>query len=280
MAVLLVLGVLPFGLLDRLEIAPPRVSATTEVGSSDRYDSTSVTLHAQASTPCDCHIGFYGTLPVSVALTEPLGVAAAGGPVIRDGSRAGIGTADIGVFGGEDRGDRQTIYRLGVLLPSASKDQPRLLASGRVGDNVLELPKAAGVRISTSRILGWTDVPWLSEFRRATRFDLGLDVAAEYANEQHGRIVHVVPRAGVGTMFACDHLTVSLETALAYDPFVYRDAGFRWSTGITGRVGGRDGHHWFQPALTLATVRTPEGWGGTIALDLAAASPPRPVYAE
>jgi hypothetical protein len=240
-----------------------------------------VTLHAQASTPCDCHIGFYGTLPLSIALTpDPVAVAAAGGPVIRDGSRASLGTADVGVFGGVDSGDRQTIYRLGFLLPSASKEQPRLLASGRVGDSVLELPKTAGVRISTSRLLGWKDVPWLSELRRETRLDLGLDVAAEYANEIHGRIVHVVPRAGIGTMFACDHLTVAFETALAYDPFVYRDPGMRWSTGVTGRFGGRESHHWFQPAVTLATVRTPEGWGGTVALDLAASAPPPHVYAE
>jgi len=70
---------------------------------------------------------------------------------------------------------------------------------------------------------------------------------------------------------------MSVLLVLGYHPFVYRDAGIRWSTG---RIGGRASQHWFQPALTLATVRTPERWGGTIALDLAASGPPRPVYAE
>ena len=56
----------PFGLLDRMQIAPPRASATMEMGSANRYDTTSVTLHMQASTSCDCKFGGYGTLPMSI----------------------------------------------------------------------------------------------------------------------------------------------------------------------------------------------------------------------
>ena len=43
----------PFGLLDRVQIAPPRVSATAEMTARDSYDTTALTLHALASTSCD-----------------------------------------------------------------------------------------------------------------------------------------------------------------------------------------------------------------------------------
>jgi hypothetical protein len=275
---------LPFSLLDRVQIAPPRVSATSEMSARDRYDSMSLTLHAQASTSCDCNIGVYGTLPMSIYLgPEPVGMAAAGGP-IRDGGRAALGTADIGVFGGKEAFDGpQTIYRLGVLLPTASRDQAPLLPSARAGDAVLELPRSAGVRISTSKL---TDITlpsaWVgSSTWSALRADLGLDVAVEYANDVHERIVHVIPRAGAGVMLARTYATFSFDTALALDPLVDVEVEpkLRWSAGVTGRLARRDGRGWFiQPALTLATVRTPEGWSGTIALDLAASGQPKARY--
>ena len=124
------------------------------------------------------------------------GVAAAGVTIPTDDSRATIGTADVGVFGGTQDGSGQQIYRLGFLIPSASREQPRLPASARVGDEVLELPRTAGVRLSHSRI--WIkDTPWTSIAQHILRLDLGLDVAGQYATDDHRRIVHVIPRAGV-----------------------------------------------------------------------------------
>ena len=273
---------LPFGLLDRMQIAPPRVSATAEMGKSNDYDTTSVTLHAQASTKCDCHIGGYGTLPISIDVApEPSGLMFAPAPSpMRDSSRASLGTAEVGVFGGKERWHgQQTIYRLGVLLPTASREQPPLLASARVGDHVLELPRTMGVRLSTSNLKGWSSPPmdWFgSRARFAMRYDVGLDVAAEFKNSQHDRIVHVIPRAGIGTMVAGKHGSLSFDTVAAIDPLVDFDWRLRWSTGITGRLARRDGRGWFiQPALTLAAVRTPDGWGGTLMLDLAATGQPK-----
>lgn len=258
---------LPFGLLDRQQLAPPRLSDTSEI---DGGSAISSTLHAQASTACDCHIGAYGTLPLAVSTEREPGVAAAGVAIPSDDSRASIGTADVGVFGGTQDGNGQQIYRLGFLIPSAAREQPRLAASARVGDEVLELPRTAGVRLSHSRI--WIkDTPWTSVAQHILRVDLGLDVAGQCATEDHRRIVHIIPRAGVGVMQQCDLGSVSVETALAYDPFVDHDGGLRWSAGVTGmlKLG------WLQPAATVAAVRTPDGWGATISLDLAAVWQPR-----
>ncbi len=272
---------MPWGLLDRTQIAPPRASATMEVGSSNRYDTTSMTLHMQASTPCDCKFGGYGTLPLSILVTPdstPATVAAAGGVSMMDTSRTSLGTADVGVmFGKETWVGSQRIYRIGMLLPTAQRDQPHLLASARVGDSVLELPKTMGVRVSTSRLSRWDNLPWFgSNADHAMRLDLGLDVAAEYANSVHDRIVHIMPRIGVGSQVAKKYATFSVETALSVDPFIDFDPRLRWSAGVTGRLVRRDGEGWFlQPALSLATVRTPEGWGATLALDLTASGTPR-----
>jgi hypothetical protein len=270
---------LPFGLLDRVQIAPPRVSATAEMTSRDRYDSTSLTLHAQASTSCDCNIGAYGTLPMSIDLLtdSPAGVAMAGST--RGNSRVTLGTADVGIFGGKDSYSGNTsVYRLGVLLPTASREQGPLFPSARVGDAVLELPRTMGVRISSSKLQRWRDlIGFSSNVQHSLRGDLGLDVAVEYANDLHDRIVHVIPRGGVGMLVAGKHGTLSFDTALAVDPLVdYEDPQLRWSAGITGRLARRDGRGWFiQPALTLATVRTTDGWAGTLMLDLAATGQPK-----
>jgi hypothetical protein len=274
---------LPFGLLDRVQIAPPRVSATAEMTSRDRYDSTSLTLHAQASTSCDCNIGAYGTLPMSIYLADPpSGVAMAGSPAGM-GSRTALGTADVGIFGGKEQWDGDmSVYRLGVLLPTASREQGRMFPSARVGDAVLELPRTMGVRLSTSKLQRWRDlIGFGSSVKHSLRGDLGLDVAVEYANDVHDRLVHVMPRGGLGMLVAGKHGTVSFDTALAFDPLIDFEPQLRWSAGITGRLARRDGRGWFiQPALTLATVRTPEGWAGTLMIDLAATGRPKSRYGE
>jgi hypothetical protein len=274
---------LPFGLLDRVQLAPPRVSATAEMTARDHYDSTSLTLHAQASTSCDCNIGAYGTLPMSIYLADPpTGVAMAGSPMGM-GSRTQLGTADVGVFGGKESWTgNQTVYRLGVLLPTASRDQGRMFPSARVGDAVLELPRTMGVRISTSKLQRWRDlIGFSSRVQHSLRGDLGLDVAVEYANDVHDRLVHVMPRGGLGMLVAGKSGTLSFDTAVALDPLIDFEPQLRWSAGITGRLARRDGEGWFiQPALTIATVRTPEGWAGTLMFDLAASGKPKPRYGD
>ena len=197
-----------------------------------------------------------------------------------DTSRTSLGTADVGVMIGDEQWTgSQKIYRLGLLLPTASREQPRLLASARVGDSVLELPKTAGVRISTSRLTNWHSLPssWFgSHTSHAMRLDVGLDVAAEYANSAHERIVHVMPRLGVGSQVSKKYTTISVDSALSVDPFVDFEPKLRWSTGLTARLVRRDGDGWFfQPALSIAAVRTPEGWGATLAFDVAASGTPR-----
>ncbi len=252
---------LPFGLLDRPLLAPPRLSETVEIDSGAAISST---LHAQAATG---PIAAYGTLPLRVSTQpDPANASAS------SGDSTTLGTAEVGVVGGTKNGRGQELYRLGVLIPSASREQPGLSTSARVGDEVLKLPRSTGVRLGHSRI--WIkDTPWTSIAQHILRVDLGLDVAAEFATENHERNVHVIPRTGVGVMQQCDLGSITLETALAYDPFADRDPGLRWSAGVTGmlKLG------WLQPAATIAAIRTPDGWGGTLAVDLAAVWRPRHV---
>jgi hypothetical protein len=272
---------LPFGLLDRMQFAPLRVSATSELSSASHAEAMSLTLHAQMSTECDCHIGAYGTLPMSIDLRDQPGNVIAAGGLPGSESRVTLGTADVGIFGGLERNSgKQHLFRLGVLLPTASREQARLLPSARVGDQVLELPRTMGVRLSAANIGRWLSFPDSSiweDLDAATRFEVGLDIAVEYSNALHDRITHVIPRAGLGTIIGGKRATVSFDTAVSVDPLVDFEPKLRWSAGITGRLARRDGKGWFiQPALTLATIRTPEGWVGTLALDLAAATAPKP----
>jgi len=262
---------LPFGLLDRIQLAPPRLSVTTEMGSNDSFDTTRATLHAQASTSCDCRFGAYGTLPITYAMV-PAGVdvAAAGGPIRNDASRGWFGTADVGLFAGGEGSHEQSVYRIGALLPTASDEPHKTFTSARVGDLVLELPQSAGVRLSASKMWGWVRLPssWLGpHMHLAARTDFGVDIAREWENE---RLMHVVPRAGFGMLFARRRGSLSFDTALAVDPTDHGNLRTRFSAGVTGRLARPDGMgSMFQPALTLATVRTPEGWGATVALDFA-----------
>ncbi len=128
-----------------------------------------------------------------------------------------------------------------VFVFGTSRSRTNLsIARGSHVYQVLELPRTAGVRLGHSRI--WIkDTPWTSVAQHILRVDLGLDVAAQHTTEDHRRIVHVIPRTGIEQ---CDLDSVSVETALAYDPFVDRDGGLRWSAGLTGmlKLG------WLQPA--------------------------------
>jgi len=262
---------IPFGLLDRIQFAPPRLGVTTEVGSADGFDTTRSTLHAQASTSCDCGLGAYGTLPMSYELVpDGVGVAAAGGPPRSELSRAWLGTADVGAFVGGERSHEQSVYRIGALLPTGSRQARPQFTSARVGDLVLDLPRSTGMRLSASKMFGWVQLPsrWtVPGIHLAARTDFGVDLARESEDE---RLMHVIPRAGFGLLFARRLGTVSFDTALALDPTDHGDLRTRFSAGVTGRLARTDGSRaTIQPALTLATVRTPDGWGATIAIDLA-----------
>ena len=111
------------------------------------------------------------------------------------------------------------------------------------------------------------------------RADFGLDIAVEYKNQLHDRITHAIPRAGVGTMFARELGTLSFDTAISLDPLVDFEPKLRWSAGVTGRLARVEGGGWWlQPALTIATIRTPDGWAITTALDLAITGQPKYRY--
>ncbi len=262
------------GLLDRMQLAYARLSVTTEVGSHDGADSMTSTLHAQASTSCECAFGAYFTLPLAFSLVDPPSIAAAGmTPPQRP--RVGFGTADVGLyFGMPEKQNHGAIYRVGALLPTApAAGQPHTI-SARAGDMVLELPRSAGARFSASHLFGVLDLPssWFgTRSYGAIRFDTGLDIAHVLDRGQGEHDTHIVPHAGLGGMIAFQRLLVSIDTVLAMDPTDEGDMNVRWSTGLTGRFAPTTGRgSWLQPGITLAMVRTPDGWGGTIALELAA----------
>jgi hypothetical protein len=272
---------LPFGLLDRMQIAPFRASVTTESGTADHVATSSLTLHAQYATACDCRIGAYGTLPMSILLDDDApGLAAAGGPLPDAQPRTVLGTADVGLFGGTNKTRHGlTIFRLGALLPTGARHPHRWLPSARVGDAVLELPRSAGVRLSTSKLMGWHTIPssWVHNAIEATRFDLGIDVAVELVGNTNP--VHVMPRAGIGSQISRGLVNLSVDTSLSLDPFVDRNVNLRWSSGLTGRLAFLDGSGWFlQPALSLAVVRTLDTWSANLLFDLAATGKPRRSY--
>lgn len=258
------------GLLDRTQLSLARGSIGTEVGSLDGARTATTTFHAQLATPSAWAFGAYFTLPLAYALDEPLRVAARGGPVERP-SRLGFRTADLGVFlGAPDARHRGVVWRVGALLPTASTDGPPSTISARAGDMVLELPRSAGARFSASHVFGALQLPgsWFgTKSFGGLRVDTGLDVAYELDAQR----MHLVPHAGVGAMVAFRRATVSLDSVVAMDPTDRADMRVRWSTGVTGRFAPTTGlGSWFQPGVTLAMVRTPDGWGGTIALELAA----------
>ena len=129
----------------------------------------------------------------------------------------------------------------------------------------LELPHSAGVRTSVSRQYATSGATY--------RVEAGIDVAAVLALP--GNPVHVIPRAGAGMLVtASPRLSYSIDTAVSADPFVVDDhAMVRWSAGITGRYARHTGHISFlQPAVTLATTHSEEGWTESLLVDLIATS--------
>jgi hypothetical protein len=258
-----------FGLLDRMRVAPFYLGATQELSSYDHGATTSTTLHVQASTECECHFSFYGTLPVSIQLRHPSPtVAASGAPGVDHEPGTALGTADVGVFGGGRRGVVTTLFRVGALLPTATREPHAWLPSARAGDRVLELPRSAGVRTSVAREYSTRS----DDHARGPTFrvEVGIDVASVLAATHDP--VHVVPRAGAGMLVTPSATwSYALETAISADPFVGDGVGLRWSGGVTARFARHHGHVSFvQPAVTLATSRAGDGWATSLLVDLVA----------
>jgi len=259
-----------FGLLDPMRITPFYLGVATELSSFDHGATASTTLHVQASTECECHFSFYGTLPASLQLARPLGaIAASSGTIATHDTGTALGTADVGVFGGGRResedGAITTLFRVGALLPTATSGSHAWLPSARAEDRVLELPRNAGVRSSVSREYADHGAPTF-------RVEVGVDVAALLATSRDP--VHVVPRAGVGMLvMPSARWSYSLETAVSADPFVGTGLDLRWSGGVTARFGRHRGHVSFvQPAVTLATTYAGDRWSTSLLVDVVATS--------
>lgn len=247
-------------LLDRPRFDFFHMTASTEVASRDREDAASLTLHVQATTGCGCHFSFYGTLPVSLDLHNTPDVIAAGSAGPRDWATA-LGTADVGIYGGTDSDGVATLFRIGALLPTGSRQPHEWLPSARAGDRALELGRSAGVRLSTSRL-------WSKDDAKEWRVDAGIDVTEELATANHP--VHVIPRGGVGVRLPLTgNITLAVESALSLDPFLDGKPNLRWGSGITAHYT-----RWtyVRPAVTVAAVRVADTWGASLLVDLTAAS--------
>lgn len=276
---------LPFGLLDRMRLSPFHLSATTELGTHQAAEGVAaLTLHMQMATKCSCNIGAYATLPTLLDTSNDARTSNATGTVTtapamtspapaRGGTR--LGTMDIGFFNRSGTKRRSWIYRVGALLPTGSRETEPYLPSARVGDRVLELPRSAGARASVSKLVGWGRRPRMCiDLFSAFRFDAGVDVASVLALP--GNPVHVIPRAGAGVLLSLDgNWTYSIDTALSVDPFVGDRMDLRWATGLTARRARADGdgNGVILPAVTLAALRTPEGWSASLLLDITATMP-------
>lgn len=261
-AVVLVPHVAAAELLDRPRFDYFHMTASSELGSRPEGEGASLTLHVQATTGCGCHFSFYGSLPVSLDLRGPPNdLIAAGAPTTPDSPTA-LGTADIGVYAGTDTEGVATLFRIGALLPTGTREPHAWLPSARAGDRVLELGRSAGVRLSTSRL-------WSGHSGKEWRLDVGIDVAEELATGEHP--VHVIPRGGVGVRLPlAKDVTLAVESALSVDPFLDGErANLRWGTGISALYT-----RWtyVRPAVTVAAVRAFDTWGASVLVDLTASS--------
>ena len=262
---------LPWGLADRAQFGASRISLASEVSTANSFDTMQLTLHAQAPLPNARTTSFYLTMPMGFVLDERADdIAAAGGMPIADAPHRWSGNGDVGIyFGNEMWSGPATVFRVGALVPLATERavQP---AGMRAGDLVLELPRSYGGRFAVSKLSGWS-----AFFTGPLRFAWRLDAGFDYARETETDNTIVVPRAALGMLIARRSATVSFDTAIAhaYDTRS-GDGGLRWSTGTTIRLAERSGRGCgIQPALTFAAVRTPDGWGGAFALELAMAFP-------
>lgn len=259
---------LPWGLTDRAQFGASRIAVSSETSSADNYNTMALTLHGQATFPHAKRTGFYLTMPVSVVVDDrETDIAAAGGTLERDTPHRWSGNGDVGIYFGTEQDDGATVFRLGALLPTAT-ERPYALPSARAGDLVMELPRSYGGRFAASKLSGWSD-----SIMGGKRFAFRLDGGFDYARETENKNTIVVPRAAFGILMSADHTTMSFDAVVAhaYDTAT-GDGGLRFSTGTTIRLADRYGRSCgFQPAISVAAVRTPDGWGGALTLELAMA---------
>ena len=267
---------LPWGLADRSQFGAIRLSLSQEVSTTDSYDTLWMTMHAQTPLPGGSERAFYMTMPMGIVLDEQATDIAAAGMAMDDAPRRWFGNGDIGVyFGKEFWTGHATVFRLGPLVPTATEHAPAAPRM-RAGDLVMELPRAYGGRLAVSRLSGWRH-----EVDR-TRYAYRLDAGFVYARAADGEHTTVVPRAAIGALISRPYATLSLDTAIAhaYDT-ASGDGGLRWSTGTTIRLADRKGRGCgFEPALTVAAIRTSEGWGGALSLELGFGAPTRTPYSD
>jgi hypothetical protein len=261
---------LPWGLTDRAQYGATRVSLGTELTSADAFATTAHVAHVQAPFPGGDRTSFYVTLPFGLVLDTER-ESAARGP-LRDAADGWFGNADLGVyFGPEWWTGEATIVRIGALLPTATAPEVARPPSMRVGDLVFELPPSYGARFAVSHLSPWLRAPptWFGgRGRLAIRAEGGVDVAHTVT----GEISYAIPRAALGLLIAGRYANVSIDTVAANAQDLGGDSTLRWSTGATVRYADGDDPG-FLPALTFAAVRTPTGWGGVVALELAFARP-------
>jgi hypothetical protein len=265
---------LPWGLSDRAQFGTTRVSIASEISTRDAYDSSLVTLYAQTTLPGARSTSFYVTMPMGVRFEATDDIVAAGG-IIDGEPRRWFGNADLGLYFGDERWSGQSlIFRVGALLPTAT-EHGEAPPGMRAGDVVMELPRSYGLRLAVSKVSSWFAI-MTGPMRFATRIDAGVDYARSTIDDEST----IIPRAALGLLMTRDRgrATLSLDTAVAhvFDTLT-GDNGFRWSTGTTLRFADRRGRaSAFQPALTLAAVRTPDAWSGVVSLELGAGFTTRP----
>ena len=268
---------LPWGLSDRSQFGAIRASLSQEVSTADSFDTLWMTMHVQTPLPGSTR-AFYATLPMGVVIEDRSTViAAAGGMPREDAPRRWFGNGDLGIyFGDESWTGPATVFRVGALLPTAT-DRGAQPPGMRAGDLVLELPRSYGGRFAASRLGGWGRVPGSWLFGDSVPFAWRIDAGFDYARSADGDNTIVVPRAALGILFTRRYATLSVDTAVAHAyETVSGDGGLRWSTGTTIRLADRMGRGCgFEPAFTVAAVRTPEGWGGAFSLELGFGVPTR-----
>ncbi len=270
-----------FGLLDRMQLAPLKLVVANEVNTEDDAGSVALTVHLQYALAGDWGAGAYATIPMWIPL-EARDAAT--------GRHSMPGTLELGGFYGDvPRGARMRLVRVGVLLPTTPDEAAGRFVSARVGDAVLGLAGATGVRLSGSSLRPWrkvfgetfgADERWRDALEVTTRVDVGIDAVeartspSRLSDPRDDSAQHVIARAGAGVMLARYSWTLSIDTVAAIMHRNDRDGvELRWGGGATLRRVGRDsdkreGVPRLQPSLTLAGLRTADGWAATAMIEL------------
>ena len=205
---------------------------------------------------------------------DPSGVAMARSPAHMD-SRATLGTADVGVFGGSERGSGDSrIYRLGMLLPTASREQGRLFPSARVGDRCSSCRAAWGCESARRSSQRWLATGVVALGQDHDRICAPTSGSMSPSSTRTTSTIGSSTRCRAPASARCSRASTARCRSTPRSRSIRSSTSSRGCAGARASPGGsraRDGQRiFFQPALTLGTVRTPEGWAGTLLFDLAA----------